>query len=114
VIVTVDVIASVTLIVFGLVFAFTAVGYGLAFGTITSTCDAGPHAGLTCNSTALSIAAYGLIVIAILAFAVGLGMVIVSLIRRRFTFWWPLGALVVMIIAFYLATWVAGATAPPA
>jgi len=110
--VALDVIASIVILFFGAVLALTVVGYATVFGAFTSTCGPGPYEGLVCNSTALAIASYGLITVTIVGYFLGFGMVIVSLIRRRYTFWWPLGAVLVIIAAFYLASWVAGMTVP--
>jgi hypothetical protein len=62
----------------------------------------------------LGIVIYGLIVIAVIVAALGIGMAIVSLIRKRYTFWWPLGAIVIILLFFYLGTWLAGLTVPAA
>jgi len=110
--VALDVVASIVILAFGAVLALTIVGYATVFGSFTADCGAGPFDGLTCNTTALAIASYGLIAVTVLGYFLGFGMVIVSLIRRRYTFWWPLGAVLLIIAAFYLASWVAGMTVP--
>lgn len=112
VVLVVDIVATVVLLTFGIVFALAALTYATAFGSFTAGCGTGPSEGLTCNTTALGIAVYGLIVVTVLATLLAIGMVIVSLIRRRPTFWWPLGSLVVTVVAFYLASWLAGSTVP--
>ena len=110
--VAVDIIASILILGFGAVLALTVLGYAMLFGGFTAECGTGPYEGLTCNATALAIASYGLMAVAIIGYFIGFGMVIVSLIRRRYTFWWPLGAVLVIVAAFYLASWIAGLTVP--
>lgn len=112
VVLVVDILATVVLLTFGIVFALAALTYATAFGSFTAGCGTEPSEGLTCNATALGIAVYGLIVVTVLATLLAIGMVIVSLIRRRPTFWWPLGSLVITVVAFYLASWLAGSTVP--
>lgn len=112
VVLVVDIVATVVLLTFGIVFALAALTYATVFGSFTAGCGTGPFEGLTCNTTALGIAVYGLIVVTVLATLLAIGMVIVSLIRRRPTFWWPLGSLVVTVVAFYLTSWLAGSTVP--
>ena len=112
VIVVTDIVASAVLLVFGAVLSLTVVGYAAQFGTITAECGAGPFDGLECNSVALSIAVYGLIGITVIGYFLAVGMVIVSLIRKRLTFWWPLGAIILIIVSFYAAAWVVGMVAP--
>ncbi|WP_309614949.1 DUF6264 family protein [Salinibacterium sp.] len=112
VIVVADILASVIFLVFGAVLALTVVGYAAQFGTVTADCGAGPFDGLECSSIALSIAVYGLIGVTVLGYFLAVGMVIVSVIRKRLTFWWPLGAVILIIVAFYAAAWVAGMVAP--
>jgi hypothetical protein len=107
-----DVIASVVLLVISGGISFGVVVSAFAYGGLNAECGAGPYTGLTCNATVLAIVVYGLMAIAIIAGFLGLGMVIVSLIRRRYTFWWPLAAIVVTVGFFYLGTWVAGMTVP--
>ncbi|MBC7590191.1 MAG: hypothetical protein H7226_03980 [Salinibacterium sp.] len=110
--VTVDIVISAILLTFGAVLALTVLGYSTLFGNITADCGAGPFDGIQCNTTALSIAVYGMIAVTIIGFFLGVGMFIVSLIRKRPTFWWPLGAVILIIIAFYVASWVASMVAP--
>lgn len=111
VVLTVDIIASVAILAFALVLGLTSLAYSTAFGTLTSECGAGPYQGLECNSTALGIASIGLVVVTVLLFALGFGMAIVSVLRKRLVFVWPLGALILMIAVLYLAIWIAGQTA---
>lgn len=112
VVLVIDIVATVVLLTFGIVFALAVLTYATVFGSFTAGCGTGPSEGLTCNTTALGIAVYGLIVVTVLATLLAIGMVIVSLIRRRPTFWWPLGSLVITVVAFYLASWLAGSTVP--
>jgi len=60
----------------------------------------------------LAVVVYGLIIATVLTTFLALGMMIVSAIRKRYIFWWPLGAIVVTIALFYLGSWVAGMTVP--
>ena len=110
--VAVDIVVSAILLAFGAVLALTVLGYSTLFGTITADCGAGPFDGIQCNTTALIVAVYGMIAVTIIGFFLGVGMFIVSLIRKRLTFWWPLGAVILIIIAFYAASWVASMVAP--
>jgi hypothetical protein len=67
---------------------------------------------MTCNGLVLSIVVYGLIAVAVLATFIAFGMVIVGLIRKRSVFYWPLAAIILTIVLFYIGTWVAGMTLP--
>ena len=86
----------------------------LSFDSLRQLCGDGPYEGLVCSPALLGIVIYGLIVIAVIVAALGIGMAIVSLIRKRYTFWWPLGAIVIILVFFYLGTWLAGLTVPAA
>jgi hypothetical protein len=108
VIVVVDIVVSVILLAFGLTFG----AYSLAFVAQLSELSTGCGAG--CNTTLLSVAAYGLLAVTVLGFFLGLGFAIVRAIRRRYTWPSPLIALVVMIAGFYVAAWIAGMGAPAA
>jgi hypothetical protein len=70
--------------------------------------------GLTCNGTVLGAVTVVLMAVAILGFVVAVGMVLVNLIRRRWTFWWPLAFIVVAVGLFYLGTWIVSMTIPAA
>ena len=110
--VTVDIVASVLLLLLALGLTLVSVGYTTIFGGFTANCGDGPYPGLQCNGTALSVATVGLLVVTILAMFVAVGMVVVRLIQKRYTFVWPLGAVILLIIAFYAATFLAGQTVP--
>ena len=110
--VTVDIVISAIPLAFGAVLALTVLGYSSQFGTITADCGAGPFDGIQCNTTALSIPVYRMIAVTIIGSFLGIGTFIVSLIRKRLTFWWPLGAVILILIAFYVASWVASMVAP--
>lgn len=112
--VVVDIVASVAILAFALVFGLVTVYYVTQFAGFGSECGTGPYPGLQCNGAVLGIATFGLLIIAVLAFVLGLGMTIVRIIQKRFTFVWPLGALAVMIAAFYFFSWLASQTAPTA
>lgn len=110
--VVIDIVFSLALLLFASVLALTVVGYAFAFGNLTAGCGAGPFDGLECNSSVLSIAVYGLIGVTVISYFLAIGMVIVSLIRKKITFWWPLGAVILIIVSFYAASWIAGMVAP--
>ncbi len=110
--VTVDIIVSVMLLTFGAVLALIVLGYATLFGGLTARCGSGPFTGIECNATVLSITVFAMMAVTILSYFLAVGMVIVSLIRKRVTFWWPLGGVILIIIAFYVATWIAGMVAP--
>ena len=114
VLVTVDIVASVALLLLGLGMALVSLGYTTIFPGFTADCGDGPYPGLECNSTALAVATYGLLAVTILAMFAAVGMVIVRLIQKRYAFPWPLGALLLLILAFYVAAWLAGQTVPTA
>ena len=109
----VDIAAAVVILVVALVFGLVVLGLVAQFGNFTSDCVPGTlYSGLECNATALGIATYGLLTITIVGFFLGLGMTIVRIIQKRLVFPWPLGAFVVMVVAFYLGAYVAGLTVP--
>lgn|GEM_PF-4166587 len=107
-----DIVVSFAILIFALLFGLVALGFAAQFGNFGSICGAGPYSGLECNATALGVATYGLLTVTVVAFFLGIGMTIVRIIQKRFTFFWPLGALIVMVAAFFLASWVAGMTVP--
>ncbi|MBG6053885.1 uncharacterized BrkB/YihY/UPF0761 family membrane protein [Salinibacterium sp. CAN_S4] len=109
---TIDIVVSVIILAFGAVLALTVLTYAGQFGGLTAECGNGPFTGLECNSTALSIAVFVLIAVTILSYFLAIGMVIVSLIRKKVIFPWPLGGVILIIVAFYIAAWVAGMTVP--
>ncbi|SOE70271.1 hypothetical protein SAMN06296378_2185 [Salinibacterium xinjiangense] len=84
------------------------------FSSVTADCGSGsgPFTGLECNSTALSVAVLALIAVMILSYVPSVGMVIVSLIRKKVIFLWPLAGVILIVVAFYLATSLAGMTVP--
>lgn len=115
VLVTIDILASILLSLFVGVLALGVIATATSFSTaLPPLCGGGPYEGAECNSVLLNVVVFGLIGIAVLAAALGIGMAIVSLIRRRYTFWWPLGAIVLILAFFYLGTWLAGLTVPSA
>jgi Family of unknown function (DUF6264) len=109
---TIDIVVSVILLAFGAVLALTVVGYAGQFGNLTADCGSGPFTGLECNSTALSVAVFALIAVTVFGYFLSVGMVIVSLIRRRVIFVWPLAGVILIVVAFYVCAWVAGMTVP--
>ena len=114
VLVTVDILASVIFCLLVGVLALGVTTTALSFDSLRQLCGDGPYEGLVCSPALLGIVIYGLIVIAVIVAALGIGMAIVSLIRKRYTFWWPLGAIVIILVFFYLGTWLAGLTVPAA
>lgn len=109
-----DLVVAFAVLVFALVFGLAAVFYDSQFSGFATECGTGPYPGVQCNGTVLAIATYGLLIVTVLAFCIGLGMTIVRIIQKRLVFVWPVGALAVMIIAFYFFTWLASQTAPTA
>jgi hypothetical protein len=93
--VVVDIVGSVLLVFTGIAFGLTALSFGGAFVSLPGTLPV--------------VAGYGLICVAVLAFFLTTGMAIVNLIRRRYTFWWPLIGVVVTVLAIYGASALAGA-----
>ena len=114
VLVIVDIIASVALLIFGLGVAILVPAYANNYLGALQSCTPSMVDGLVCNGTVLTITSVALIAVAILAFLLAIGMVIVSLIRRRWSFWWPLGAIILTLGLFYLGTWIVTLTFPPA
>lgn len=110
----VDIVASVAILAFAFVLGLVTLSFVTQLSGLGAVCGAGPYTGLECNSTVLGIATYGLLAVTVLAFVIGLGMAIVRIIQKRFTFFWPLGALILMIAAFYFFTWLASQTVPAA
>ncbi|MDJ0334744.1 DUF6264 family protein [Salinibacterium sp. G-O1] len=110
--VVIDIVVSVVLLAFGAVLALIVLGYATLYNGLTAGCGRGPFEGIQCNATVLSITVFALMAVTILSYFLAVGMVIVSLIRKRLTFWWPLGGVIVIIAAFYIATWIAGMVAP--
>jgi len=114
VLVVIDILASVILLILGGAIALTVITYALAFGGFQVECGTGPYDGIVCNPVVLNIVVYGLLAITIIAFFLGLGMVIVNIIRKKITFFWPLGAIILTLLFFYLGAWIAGMTVPTA
>ncbi|CAN5182258.1 hypothetical protein BH11ACT4_BH11ACT4_22470 [soil metagenome] len=112
VLVALDVAAGAILIIIGLFMGLAVLVAAVQYGGLQAGCGAGPYQGLVCNQAVLSVVVYGLIVVAVLAFFLGVGFFIVNMVRRRYGFYWPLLAIVVTVGLFYLGTWVAGMTVP--
>lgn len=112
VLVTVDIVASVLLLLMVAGIALTIVANAAGFGTATASCGAGPFSGIQCNSTVLGIIIFALYAIAIVGGFLAFGMVIVNIIRKRRTFIWPLATLVAMVVAFYIAAWLVSMIVP--
>ncbi len=112
VLVGLDIVAGVLLIITSVTVAFGVILSAYTYQGLTATCGAGPYDGLQCNAAVLSIVVNILIGAAVLITLLGIGMFVVSLIRKRYAFWWPLAAIVVTVAVFYVATWVVGQTVP--
>lgn len=112
--VTIDIIASAFLCLLIGVLALAVATTASTFAQLSELCGGGPYEGLVCSPVLLGIVVYGLIIVAVLVAALGIGMAIVSLIRKRYTFWWPLGGIVIILVFFYVGSWAAGLTVPSA
>ena len=110
--VVLDVTVGVILIIISLVIGIGVLLSAVQYGGIQAQCGTGPYDGVTCNATVLSIVVYGLMAVAVIAFFLGVGFFIVSMIRRRYGFYWPLAAIIVTVGLFYVGSWVAGMTVP--
>lgn len=108
----VDIAASVVLLLLALGISIVSTTYATAFSGFTAECGTGPYPGLECNGTALGVATFGLLGVAIVGLFAGAGMVIVRIIQKRYTVLWALATVVVLYVAFFLATWLAGQTVP--
>ena len=112
VLVILDIVAAILLVFVALGIAIAVAGSATQYATLHLECTPAQIDGLACNGTVLGIVTVALIGVAILGFAVAAGMVLVNIIRRRWTFWWPLGASVIMTGLFWLGTWIVGMTLP--
>lgn len=110
--VTIDAVVGILFLVISFAISFGVLVSAFAYGGIQAECGAGPYPGLVCNSIVLGVVVYGLIGVSVLAAFLALGMMIVSAIRKRYVFWWPLGAIALTVGLFYLGSWVAGMTLP--
>jgi ABC-type multidrug transport system permease subunit len=88
-----DVVASIVIIAFGIVLALVVIATAAAYGNTPAG-----------NPTLMTVAVLGIIAVAVIATALGIGFFIVALLRRRVAFVWPLIALVVTVAAFYGGT----------
>ena len=113
ILVVLDLIAAFALLLVALGIALAVAGSAMQYSGIELECSADELQGLACNRTVLDIVVVGLIVVATLGFLVAAGMVLVNIVRHRWTFWWPLGASVVMTGLFWLGTWIVSLTVPP-
>jgi hypothetical protein len=110
--VVLDLVAAFVLVLVALGIALAVAGSAMQYSGIPLNCSPEQLQGLTCNRTVLNIVVVALIVVAALGFLVAAGMVLVNLVRHRWTFWWPLGASVAMTGLFWLGTWIVGMTLP--
>ena len=105
--VVVDIAVSAVALFFAFGLGLTALAFVTQLTGVSARC--GTDASFACNTTLLGIATYGLLAVTILGFFLGLGFTIVRIIQKRLTFPWAVGALVVLLVAFYAATFLAGA-----
>ena len=104
--VIVDIVASVAVIAFALVFGLVMLGIVSQLVELAAAC--GTDASLQCNTGLLGVATYGLLGVTVIVFCLGLGLGIVRAIQRRYTFPWTFGALIIMVLAYYLSVIVTG------
>jgi uncharacterized protein DUF6264 len=107
-----DVVVAVLLVLLDLGIAILVAGSATQYAGIRVECSADQLVGLACNRTVLDIVSVALIAVAILGFVLAAGMVLVNIIRRRWTFWWPMAAGIVMVGLFWLGTWLVSLTLP--
>lgn len=110
--VVLDTAVGIALVFVSMLLGLAILASAVQYRGLQVQCGAGPYAGLTCNGAVLAIVVYGLMTVAILGFFLGLGFFIVNLVRKRYGFYLPLIAIVLMIGLFYLGTWLAGLTVP--
>lgn len=103
-----DVAGTVLLLSFLIVLAMVVAGYASGVTQLAADGCAARSAPGPCDSALLSAAGYGMIVAAVLAAFLGLGMAVVSLIRRRLLFVWPLAAIALTVAAYYGGIWLTG------
>lgn len=100
--VVVDIVVSVALFIFSLVFGLYSVAFVVQLNEVAGSCGAG------CNTGLLTAVAYGLLAVTVLGFFLGFGFAVVRVIRKRYTWPWAIATLVVLIVAFYLAAFLGG------
>lgn len=108
--VALDIAVSALALFFAFGLGLTALAFVTQITAVSRSCGADG----SCNTTLLGVAGYGLLAVTILAFFLGLGFTIVRIIQKRLTFPWAVGALVVMLLGFYAATFLAGSAVVPA
>lgn len=107
--VVLDVVMGAAFAVIGLVFGLVAVAVAGQIGHVNDgLCTAGPYEGIECDAGALSLLVNALIFVTVIAWALTTGMFVVRLIQRRWAFYWPIIGLVILVVAFYGATAIAG------
>jgi hypothetical protein len=99
--VVIDILASVFLVLLAIGVALYVTATAIQYQALPVT-----------NGGALVAVTYGMIGIAVLASFLAFGFVVVGLIRRRYTFLWPLAAIVVMIATTWIATAILGGLLP--
>ena len=110
--VIVDIVAGIILSFLALGIAIAVSTYASRFPSLHQECTPELVDGLVCNGAVLGAVTIVLTAVAILGFVVAAGMVLVNIIRRRWTFWWPLAYLVLAVGLFYLGTWIVSMTIP--
>ena len=107
-----DIAVGLVLLVVLILLGYVILDSAAQYGTLQDTCGAGPYTGLQCNSAVLGAVVLGLTVVAVLGFFAGLGFFAVNVLRRHYAFFWPLAAIVLVVVLFYVGTWLVGQTTP--
>lgn len=98
--VTLDIALSVIILFFGLLLGIAVIAATLSFTPLGVVCSSG--------CAVVTPTVIGMIALTVLLFFAGLGGAIVSMLRRRWSFYWPLGAFVATVIVFWVGTWILG------
>lgn len=105
-----DIVVSIAVLSFALVFGLVMLQFVGQLYEFAATCSTDP--AIECNQTLLGIATYGLLAVVVIVFFLGLGFGIVRAIQRRYTWPWTVGALVIMVLSFYLSSYLTGQAVP--
>lgn len=109
--VVLDIVVSIVALLFAFALGLLSVALVTQLIAVAGSCSA--DTTLTCDPALLTVAGYGLLAVTILGFFLGLGFTIVRLIQRRYTFPFAVGAFVVLVVAFYVASFIAGSAVAP-
>ena len=102
-----DIVAGAIIALIGVVFGLGILASAGQYSHLNDgVCTSGPYSGLTCDPNALVVAVGLISAVTIFAWALTTGMFIVRLLRRRVAFFWPIIGIVVMIIGFWIGTYV--------